>query len=329
MFRVGVIFGGDGHEREVSLKSGIEICNALRSPCFEVLPFRIDHISDLEELIGTGNTDIFFIALHGGWGENGQLQSFLDLKGIPYTGPDAVACEISMDKWKSKEIFIQSGIPTPEGILIDKASARAIKGEIPFNFRSGKKDLVVKPNNGGSTLGVSIVTSDQPEKLFPALEQAFQYDDLAIIETFIPGRELAVTIVEENGELDVLPVVEILPHNGFYSYEAKYSGGKSSYFAPAPMSERILKLVEQVASDAFKAIGSSVYSRVDIRLDPGGVPYILELNSVPGMTSTSLVPKAAIARGITFPEFLQKVLRLSWRKRSPMPLPSILGSRKP
>ncbi|MBN1334088.1 MAG: D-alanine--D-alanine ligase [Synergistales bacterium] len=323
MFRIGVIFGGDGSEREVSLKSGTEVCAALEITGMEVIPYRIDALSDLERITSGDRPDIFFIALHGGWGENGQLQAFLDLKGIPYTGPDHEACALSMDKWKSKMLFIESGIPTPRGILLEKGS-----NWDPENFQKvfdNVSRVVVKPNSCGSTLGVSIISRDDPEALSRGLEKAFRFDTKAIVETFIPGSELAVTVVEDAGAIDVFPIVEILPQEGFYSYEAKYSGGKSEYLVPAPLRDDISERAAKAAADAFRAIGCSIYSRVDIRLDLTGVPYVLEVNSVPGMTSTSLVPKAALARGLSFTEFLEKILFLSLKKRTFLSLPDFSG----
>jgi len=326
MLRIGVVFGGDGSEREVSLKSGAEVCSALQLTGMKVIPFQIDHLSDLEAMTAYDRPDIFFIALHGGWGENGQLQAFLDFKGIPYTGPDHKACAISMDKWKSKMLFMESGVPTPGGTLVEKGFDCDPEDFIAFNrVFDNVSRLVVKPNSSGSTLGVSIISRDDPGALAMALDKSFKYDRQAIVETFIPGRELAVTVVEDAGAVDVFPVVEILPLEGFYSYEAKYSGGKSEYLVPAPLPYKISKQVTKAASDAFRAIGCSIYSRVDIRLDPNGIPYVLEVNSVPGMTSTSLVPKAAVARGLSFTDFLQKIILLSLKKNTSAQLHDLCG----
>lgn len=313
MKKTGVLYGGEGVEREVSLRSGKEVMKGLGCAGFEVIPFELQRPSQLLELSSSGKADIFFITLHGSWGENGQVQSFLDLFRIPYTGPGFEACSLSMDKWVSKSIFKTTGIPVPEGVLLsrDPATGETLLPSKQLPLLSEK--IVVKPNSCGSTVGVSILQKGQD--LADPVRHAARFSQNVLLEEYIEGRELAVTVIEKGGYAEVLPVVEIVPEGGFYSYDAKYKCGKSRYLVPAPLGAEELETVEHAASEAFRALGCRVYARVDIRLDANGVPFVLEVNTVPGMTSTSLVPKAAGAAGYEFPDFLKFLVDESFSLR--------------
>ncbi len=304
MKKIGVLYGGEGFEKEVSLKSGESVICGLSQAGFDVRPFLISKPAELIKLPDDEKPDLFFIALHGCWGENGQVQALLDLMNIPYTGPGYEACALSMDKWVSKSIFRISGVPVPDGCII------------PANFYSRENPLpscvcpspfpgkvVVKPNSCGSTVGVSIL--DHGEDMIEAVNFASRFSRNVIVEEFIAGRELAITVIERKGIIEVLPVVEIVPKEKFYTYEAKYSSGKSEYLVPAPLEGWVLQSVVEAARNAFRALGCRVYARIDIRLTHSGEPRVLEVNTVPGMTSTSLVPKAARAAGSSFPDFLR------------------------
>jgi D-alanine-D-alanine ligase len=239
--------------------------------------------------------DIIFNALHGGLGENGIIQAWFDKNGIKYTGSGSLSSALCMDKAKSKDIAKRNGVLTPNWQLIfDKEEE--IKIKLPF---------VVKPNDQGSTVGLSIVQNDTGIK--SAIEKAFQYGEEVIIEKFISGRELTIPIVGSA----VLPVVEIKPSNEFYDYECKYTPGMSEYVCPADLDNSIVSIIESNTSILFEAFGCKVYARADYILDNSGQVYFLEMNTLPGMTSTSLVPKSADASGIAFVELISKIINLS------------------
>lgn len=308
--KIGVLYGGEGFEREVSLKSGEAVIDGLVQAGFDVRPFRINTPAELIQMTNDNKPDIFFIALHGSWGENGQVQALLDLMGFPYTGPGYACCSFSMDKWTSKSLFRMRGVPVPDGFILErdhsleKSGFSSFSDTLPF---SGK--VVIKPNSCGSTVGVTIL--EHNSDISAAIELAFRFSRKVLVEEYIPGRELAVTVIEEKGHIRVLPVVEILPKEDFYTYDAKYCSGKSEYLVPAILDEGELHSVNEAAKGAFSALGCRVYARVDIRLSDGGEPCVLEVNTVPGMTSTSLVPKAARAAGIPFPDFLRLIVKES------------------
>jgi len=306
--RVVVLYGGDGEEREVSLKSGREVCRGLEDAGHSVIPWEVGSLEEIIQHISECSADIFFIALHGDWGEDGRLQAVLSGAKKSFTGSSFSACTYSMDKWRSKILFSASSIPVAPAFLAERGGSVP---SVPEWIDSDNPMVVVKPNSGGSTIGVSIVDITDPKAFCEALEEAFRHDSSAVVEKYIPGRELTVTVTSDGDHIGTLPVVEIVPLEGFYSYEAKYTSGKSSYIAPADLEPEILQRVNDVSLKAFDALGCRIYARVDIRLDREGVPFVLEVNTVPGMTSTSLVPKAAAASGITFSDFLNSIVERS------------------
>lgn len=310
--KIGVLFGGDSPEREVSLNSGRALCEALAELPHDVQPLEVRGAREIVPLLD--EADFFFIALHGGWGEDGRLQALLEMAGRAYSGSGPSACLAAMDKEISKALFRERGVATPSGIVL--LAGEEPDGEqgplIDSLFCDGRR-LVVKPACGGSTVGVSVV--DSPALLGEALAEARLFDEKVVIESFIEGRELTVTVLEEGEVPRPLPVVEILPLSGFYSYEAKYRAGASRYEAPAPLSPDERSAVEAAAVAAHRALGCRVYSRVDLRLDGEGRPFVLEVNTAPGMTATSLVPKAARAAGMAFPELLGKIVECSRAQR--------------
>ncbi|MFH2055109.1 MAG: D-alanine--D-alanine ligase [bacterium] len=327
--KILVLVGGESAEREVSLNSGKAIVSALQQAGHEVLS--VDAGSDRRELelFSTGQLasaasaqdaqiatttaananvtgphelqdyDCVFIGLHGGTGEDGTLQALLDLAGIRYTGSGARASAIAMDKYRSKLIFKALDIPTPEMYFfggLNEALPAADGWPLP---------LVVKPNAQGSTVGLSIVRDES--ELRGALELAAEYDREILIEKYIPGREITVAILGD----EPLPVVEIIPKSGFYDYRAKYTAGESEYVCPAVLAAETTARAQSHALTAFKALGCAGYARVDFRLDENENLYCLELNTLPGMTATSLVPKAARAAGLSFGELLQRIIELA------------------
>ena len=302
-----VVSGGEGAEREVSLHSGHAVCEALRSRGASVR--LVDVRSSREALKAAQEAGAcVFIALHGGWGEDGRLQALLESERCLYTGSGPRACMLAMDKWASKAVFRQSGIPVPDGICAPSApGGGGLARSRELLSRAGK--IVVKPRSCGSTVGFSIVTEESG--LNEALALVSRFEEDAIIEEFIEGDELAVTILDVPEDVRALPPVMIRPKKGVYDYESKYTAGATEYLSPPPLPDALLHDIGDVALAAHRALGCAVYSRVDIRLDPRGNLKVLEVNTVPGMTATSLVPKAAAAASIAFGDLLGRIVDAS------------------
>ena len=331
--KIAVIMGGTSAERDVSLITGQEIAGALRRKGHQVFAIdcafgdlliedlardineviRPEH-SNFEErkreldrnlfktidFIHSRKIEVAFIALHGGYGENGQLQALLELAGIPYTGSNSRASAVGMDKFMSKSLFRQVDIPVPESLTISSPADFSEESLFVLGF-----PLVIKPNDQGSTVGLTVVK--EKAQLSPAIQKAFKYSDLVLAEKYIPGKEVTVSILDHNA----LPVIEIIPEHGIYDYECKYQTGKSRYVVPAELPDNITYRLQELAQRPFQVLGCRHYARVDFRLGDSGTPYCLEVNTLPGMTSTSLVPKAARAIGIEFPELVEKIVNLA------------------
>ncbi len=311
---VAVLFGGDSPEREVSLSSGAAVCSALEEAGIVTEPIERNSPLEMLEAVRLSLSDVFFIALHGSWGEDGRLQAALDLMGKVYTGSGPTACALAMDKRASKALFAMNGVPTPDAIYLSIDNCPAELSVARAVDALGKwSKMVVKPSGCGSTVGVSIVSSagDVEE----ALAAASLYDSSVIVEEYIPGREITVTVWEEGSNASALPVIEIIPRSGFYNYQAKYTAGKTEYICPARLSPEAEKNVSGAAVAAHRALGCRVYSRVDMRLSDGGQPSVLEVNTAPGMTATSLVPKSAAARGWSFAELSWRIVQSSIKLR--------------
>lgn len=246
--------------------------------------------------------DVALIVMHGQNGEDGRLQGALDLAGIPYTGSGAAASALAFDKAKCQAVFNAAGLPIAPSTSVHSGGL----GGAERIFELVGRPCVVKPSRGGSSVGVSIVT--QPEELIPALERAFEVDDEVLAERFIKGRELTCGLLEREGELIALPITEIIPPEGrFFDYEAKYTAGQSHEVTPAQIPPALATKLQTLARAAFKACGCRGFARVDFIADPGE-PIILEINTIPGMTVTSLLPQAATAYGIPFPQLLKLML---------------------
>lgn len=303
--RIAVLGGGTSSERDVSLATGNAITDALAESGWDaVLLDRPEGIVSREEL---GKYDVVFIAYHGGAGEDGRVQAVLELAGIPYTGSGPLSSGLAMDKILAKRIFQQAGIPTPEWILWEKKgfpTTEWVKKAAPFSL-----PIVVKPAAQGSTVGITIARDEK--ELSAGIRLASSLGPRMLFERYIPGREVAVAVLEGVR----LPVVEIIPKEGFYDYEHKYTAGASEYIVPADLPRDVALRLNNIGHSAFDVIGLRHYGRVDFRLD-GDRPYCLEANSLPGMTSLSLVPKAAGAVGIDFPELVDRIARMALN-RSP------------
>ena len=252
------------------------------------------------------SADLVFIALHGGDGENGTLQALLDLAGIPYTGSGVLASALAMDKVMSKRIFRVEGIPTPE--WVERWAPEDPKA--PWNPDLTKEELdrlggypvVVKPNEEGSSVGITLV--EKASEMRPALDLARRYGRLILIESFVDGRELTVGVIDDR----VLPVVEIIPEKGWYDYEHKYTSGASRYEVPASITPEMSARLSELSVKACRALRCRGVARVDFRLGADGVPHCLEVNTVPGLTELSLVPKAAAAAGMTYAEMIRAIV---------------------
>ena len=249
------------------------------------------------------SADLVFIALHGGDGENGVLQAVLDLARIPYTGSGVLSSSVSMDKSLSKRIFRDLGIPTPEWVELQR---QALDANAPLRDedlrRLGGFPLIVKPNDQGSSVGISVARN--PRELLSGVEEASRYSPIILVESYIEGREITVAVLDDRA----YPAVEIIPEGGFYDYQHKYTAGASRYEAPARLTPEERARVERLAHDAYRALRCSGIARVDFRLAEDGTPYCLEVNTVPGMTETSLVPKAAAAAGQGYRDLVRAIV---------------------
>jgi D-alanine-D-alanine ligase len=293
--KIAVLLGGCSAEREISLKTGRAVLTALQEKGIPALA--IDADRDLCQRLQEEKVEVVFIALHGRYGEDGAIQGLLEMLKIPYTGSGVLASSLAMDKWMSKKIFLFHDVPTPDCRIFqpgdDTASLlESIQGWYP---------VVVKPNQEGSTLGVSII--QRAEELEAALEEAFRYDSRVLVEKYISGKEITVSVF--NGSS--LPVMEIRPKSGFYDYEAKYTSGQTEYILPAPLDEKLSREIQELSVRAYKALQCDGAARVDFMLE-GDTPFCLEINTIPGMTETSLLPKAAAYAGIPFPELVVRML---------------------
>lgn len=306
--KIIVAYGGVSPEREVSLSSGAAVKKALEQAGFEAELEDITSPSDFVCKWSSMKADGVFIALHGGWGENGRFQACLESFGIPYTGSGPEACMLAMDKTMAKLVFCAHRIHVPAGISKRKDS-KCGNRETAMLEEYGR--LIVKPNSAGSTVGVS--SASTLDELNTGLRGAWMVGDEAIIEAYIDGSEITATVWEkENGEVVVLPAVDIRPEGGFYDYEHKYTCGATQYICPAPLSPSVAERVACLAKRAHCSLGCRVYSRADFRITASGDVYILEVNTAPGLTATSLVPKAAEAAGVSFSEFVRSLVNVSF-----------------
>lgn len=309
--KVAVLKGGRSLERGVSLRSGARVEDALEGLGHEVVP--IDAGGDLVKRLAAERPDVAFVAMHGLGGEDGTVQELLELLGIPFTGPGIAACARCMDKVWAKHELRAAGVPTPDWFAFNETAFRELGAADALGELEERLGfpLVVKPSRGGSALGVKFAASwfEVPE----ALVSAFSYDDRVLLERFAEGRELAVSVLGA----EPLPVVEARPAGGDrYDFEARYEIGRTDFVCPAELSEEETASVTRVALEAYEALGCSGFSRVDLILASDG-PQVLEVNAIPGLTDTSLLPQAAEAAGISFEDLVEKILSLAVGEREP------------
>ena len=300
--KVGVIAGGISSEREVSLRSGQAVFNALKELGFNAV--FIDAGKDLCEKIKEEKIDIAFLVLHGGWGENGAVQGMLEVMGIPYTGSGVLSSALAMDKEATKKIFIYHGIPVPPFKVVYKQDYFSLS----FNLESLSFPLVVKPAEEGSSVGVNIVKNEV--ELKSALENAFKYGQRAILEKFIEGREIHIGVLGDRA----LGGVEVRPKKGFYDYESKYTKGLTEYILPPEIDNDLYEKLKDLGLKAHKALGCKGGTRVDMIVDSNGNPYVLEVNTIPGMTETSLLPKISQLSGYDFKGLVKEILELALKE---------------
>jgi len=301
--RIGVLAGGDSPEREISLVSGEHVTAALHRLGYEAVLLTIKTTDDIVPALA--GFDTVFNVLHGGAGEDGTIALLLDVLGITYPGSRPLACARAMDKVRAKDVISRYGVAVPPGDVFEDGKEIAAFCEDVLT-RYGLP-LVIKPRKQGSSIGVHIVESG--DILVKTAEETQERFASFLIEKYIPGRELTVAILRtENGE-EVLPIVEVVPRNDFFNYSSKYEDGMAEFIVPARLDEQTAEEIKRVSLAAHSALGCSGYSRVDIRLAPDGVPYVLEVNTNPGMTPMSDLPRAAAAAGIDFTTLVQMMLK--------------------
>lgn len=340
--RIAVLLGGTSSERDVSIASGLRVAAALRQRGHDVVAMdtvrgafsgaeeaallqgRVIHTlppdrRTLAELSRTsllgiaqtlhshGDVNVVFLGLHGGQGEDGTVQALLDLTGVPYTGSGHLASALAMDKELTKRVLRSVGVPTPEWTLLRRGGSTAWRspGFAADMAATLGLPLIVKPSKEGSTVGLTLVKS--PEALVSAIEEAFRHDDEVLLERFIAGRELTVGILGA----EALPVGEIIPVHELYDYECKYTPGMAREEFPARLTSEQTHAVQELALRAFSALKLAGYARIDFRMSGEGEFHCLEANTLPGMTELSLIPQAAAAAGITFPELCDRIVRLA------------------
>jgi D-alanine-D-alanine ligase len=295
--RIAVIMGGLSPEREVSMTSGRAVLEALTAGGHDATAVEFSGPSVLDELKAAA-PDVVFIALHGSPGEDGPMQGLLEIMNLPYTGSGVLGSAVSMDKATTKMLLGYHGIKTAEFFTAARKDAPGVEA---LARRIGLS-LVVKPANLGSTIGMGFVHSW--EELGPAVDEAFRHDESIVVERYIEGRELTVGILSGRA----LPVVEIIAPGGVYDYTAKYRSGETRYVCPAQIDEKTAAMLQDIALKVFEILHGYGMGRVDFRLSPSGDAYVLEMNTIPGLTGTSLLPKAAKAAGIDFLELIETML---------------------
>jgi D-alanine-D-alanine ligase len=297
---IGVLMGGLSAEREVSLKSGAAVAGALRNRGYRVV--EIDAGRDLPAVLEREGVEVAVNALHGRFGEDGCVQGVLELAGIPYTGSGVLASALAMNKIFARQLFAAAGLMVARARVVRRGEQFDIT-TAPFSF-----PVVVKPSQEGSSVGISIVRS--VEQIGPALAVAHRYDSEALVEEFIVGKEIQVGILED----EAIGAIEIVPKNEFYDFEAKYTVGGAEHIIPPRLSADHLEQVLEAGKKAHLALGCSGYSRVDLLVNESGLCYLLEVNTLPGMTATSLLPEIAQAAGIGFEELVERILATSIRQ---------------
>ncbi|MBQ5414519.1 MAG: D-alanine--D-alanine ligase [Schwartzia sp.] len=307
--KIVVVMGGPSSEAEVSRRTGKAVLDALTSEGCNAVGLEFDPKNFAED-IKTCAPDVVFNAVHGAFGEDGRIQAVLELLGIPYTGSGVLASAVTMDKTAAKRLMLGEGISTPRSHIyraVDRA--RDIAGEIAGEFSF---PVVIKAASQGSSIGVVIV--EEKDAIESALEECFRYGDDILVEEFISGKEITVAVLGDDKEQTILPIIEITTTSGRYDYESKYTKGASEHIIPARISGEEKKKAEEAAKACFCACSCRGVARFDMMLSADGTPFVIDINTVPGMTETSLVPDAARAVGISFGELCKKLVAMALEK---------------
>jgi D-alanine-D-alanine ligase len=304
---IAVLSGGISLEREVSLRSGSRVADALGDLGYDVTPLDVD--GELVHTLDAGGFDVAFLALHGSAGEDGTIQSLLELIGLPYTGPDVLASSLAWNKPIAQGLFARAGLRVPDRVTLSQQAFREMGASAAVDRIAAELSvpLVVKPATGGSSLGLTIV--EDATRLPQAIVGAFSYADAVLIERFVAGTEVAVTVLDGQA----LPAVEIQPKAGAYDFAARYTPGATEFHAPARVTEEVAAACAQTALTAVDAVGARHISRADLIVDADGTPWLLELDTCPGLTETSLVPLAAEAASLSFPALCERLVDLAVR----------------
>ena len=304
---IGVLMGGYSSEREISLKSGHAIFTALKDAGCQVssLDITFDREEEISDLIKKANMDVAFIALHGQLGEDGTIQSILEKLQIPYPGSGVAASRLAINKVKTQNVLKSKNIPIAEHLVFNRAAV------VDLNkiLESLSLPVIIKPSGEGSSIGITVV--QEKKYLEVAIQEAFRYGNEVLVERFIKGKELTVGILDEKP----LTVIEICHQNNFFDFTSKYKSGITQYIIPAPLKEETLRKIQRIALTAHQTLGCENFSRVDMMLDEHSNLYVLEVNTIPGFTSTSLLPKAALAQGIDFTQLCLKLIELAYEKK--------------
>jgi D-alanine-D-alanine ligase/UDP-N-acetylmuramate--alanine ligase len=304
--KIVVVMGGTSTEAEVSRRTGAAILSALQQKGYNAEGMELNPKTFAMDIQKAG-AKMVFNALHGKFGEDGLLQGTLDMLGIPYTGSGVLAAAVTMDKAASKRVFISEGISTPKCHTYNSfEQKRDLAGEILAEFGL---PVVVKAASQGSSIGVYIV--EKEEELAGAIKEAFSYNDEVLVEEFIKGREMTVAVWGDEDKKEAFPIIEITTTSGRYDYNSKYTKGASTHIIPAPISEEKTRELQELAIKTYTACGCKGVARVDMMYSDDETPYVIEVNSVPGMTEVSLVPDAARAMGVEFPELCERILQLA------------------
>lgn len=302
--RIGVLMGGRSSEREISLKTGTAVHQSLIRQGYDAVA--IDVTERLAHDLETHSIAVAFLSLHGPGGEDGTIQGFLDMLGIPYTGSGVRASAVGMHKAVTKTLLAAHRIPVPPGTVVRHGE----KPSLAATLKSTKLTLpiVVKPASQGSTIGVTIVRKASQWR--EALTLAHRYDAEAMVESYIAGHEATVSLLgRADGAPNILPAVEIVAPGGFYDFSAKYQKGKTQYLCPAPLPAKVLQQISELAGRTYEVLNCEGAARVDFRITPTGRPFVLEINTVPGMTETSLLPMAAAQAGMNYDHLVERILQ--------------------
>jgi D-alanine-D-alanine ligase len=315
--RVVVLKGGRSLERQVSLRSGARVEDALQRLGHDVTP--VDVGADLIERLDAARPEVAFVALHGRDGEDGTIQELLEILGIPYTGSGILACARAVDKVLTKHLLVEAGIPTPEFFAFNETAFKELGAAEALPAIAGRLDfpVVVKPAGQGSALGIKFArtTADVPA----ALVAAFSYDSKVLLERHVPGRDLAISVIEGDQGPEALPIVEAVPQDeDFYDFEARYEIGRTAFVCPAELPPEVTARAQEIAVETYRLLGCYGFARIDLMVDESGELFVLEANPIPGLTETSLLPQAADAAGLGLDRLIERILELAF-ERTPGP----------